>query len=36
MITGDISGIAMDFGALLLFDAIMLAIASVSFKRIIE
>jgi ABC-2 type transport system permease protein len=36
MITGDISTLPVDFAALILFDVIMLAIASWSFKRIIE
>jgi ABC-2 type transport system permease protein len=36
MISGDLTSILLDVGAIALFDAIMFAIASLSFKKIIE
>lgn len=36
MITGDLTGLPLDLAAILLFDVIMFAAASVSFRRIIE
>jgi ABC-2 type transport system permease protein len=36
MISGDLSGLPLDIGAIVLFDLIMFVVASVSFKRIIE
>ena len=36
MITGDLSSLPLDVGAVLLFDAIVFVAASVSFRRIVE